>query len=218
MEHPRDVNNRYMKLLAQLNFEEIPPLEDMPKQGILQFFIAAEDDVHGINFDNMTNQQNFKILFHNYVEKDESLLVSDFSYMNDLDTTYFPIQSELALTFNIDYEPISICDYKNSELLDNIVDLWVQVSDGESKKELWEVYNDAFISGGHKVGGYPFFTQTDPREDEKSYRGNDILLLQVDSDFDDIMWGDSGVANFFICKEDLLNLDFSNVIYNWDCY
>ncbi|MEC2727682.1 DUF1963 domain-containing protein, partial [Bacillus thuringiensis] len=27
-----------------------------------------------------------------------------------------------------------------------------------------------------------------------------------------------GVANFFLRKEELLNLDVSNVIYNWDCY
>ena len=33
----------------------------------------------------------------------------------------------------------------------------------------------------------------------------------------DIMWGDVGVANFFIRLEDLKNRDFSNVLYNWDC-
>ena len=33
-----------------------------------------------------------------------------------------------------------------------------------------------------------------------------------------IMWGDSGVCNFFINKDKLKNLDFSDVLYNWDCY
>ena len=52
---------------------------------------------------------------------------------------------------------------------------------------------------------------------KKKYHQHDILLLQIDTDDSlNIMWGDSGVANFFIKKEDLLNLDFSNVIYNWD--
>ena len=32
------------------------------------------------------------------------------------------------------------------------------------------------------------------------------------------MWGDCGVGNFFINAEDLKRLDFSNVLYNWDCY
>ena len=31
------------------------------------------------------------------------------------------------------------------------------------------------------------------------------------------MWGDSGVANFFIDKEDLENNNFNNILYNWDC-
>ena len=51
----------------------------------------------------------------------------------------------------------------------------------------------------------------------------DTLLLQIDSDTDDnndfeIIWGDCGVANFFINSEALLKKDFSKVIYNWDCY
>ena len=31
------------------------------------------------------------------------------------------------------------------------------------------------------------------------------------------MWGDAGVANFFISEQDLKNKDFTNVVYNWDC-
>ncbi|ETJ18863.1 hypothetical protein Q604_UNBC18576G0001, partial [human gut metagenome] len=31
-------------------------------------------------------------------------------------------------------------------------------------------------------------------------------------------WGDGGVCNFFINKDKLKNLDFSDVLYNWDCY
>lgn len=68
---------------------------------------------------------------------------------------------------------------------------------------------------GHKLLGYPSFTQSDPRYD--TYAKYDTLLLQIDSDGDDIMWGDCGVANFFINKEDLKNKDFSKILYNWDC-
>ncbi|TGV30909.1 DUF1963 domain-containing protein [Mesorhizobium sp. M00.F.Ca.ET.186.01.1.1] len=31
-----------------------------------------------------------------------------------------------------------------------------------------------------------------------------------------VSWGDSGVANFFIRKQDLLRLDFSQVFHTWD--
>ena len=45
----------------------------------------------------------------------------------------------------------------------------------------------------------------------------EILLFQLNS-VKDIMWGDAGVANFFIDREALKNRDFSHVMYNWDCY
>lgn len=64
-----------------------------------------------------------------------------------------------------------------------------------------------------QVGGYPFFTQSDPR----SADDGEVLLFQLNS-VKDIMWGDAGVANFFIDREALKNRDFSHVMYNWDCY
>ena len=74
---------------------------------------------------------------------------------------------------------------------------------------------------GHWLFGYAYFTQNDPRDymvDLQDY----ILLFQMDSDYSaerksEIMWGDSGVGNFFIKKDDLQKLDFSKVMYNWDC-
>ena len=33
----------------------------------------------------------------------------------------------------------------------------------------------------------------------------------------DITWGDAGIANFFIRQSALKNLDFTDVLYNWDC-
>lgn len=63
----------------------------------------------------------------------------------------------------------------------------------------------------------PNFTQTDPREYNKSLQKH-ILLFQIETDDDnDIMWGDCGVANFFIHPDDLKNQDFSKLLYNWDC-
>lgn len=32
-----------------------------------------------------------------------------------------------------------------------------------------------------------------------------------------VLWGDCGVGNFFIRREDLLRRDFSRVLYIWDC-
>lgn len=213
IEHPKDTQGKPMKLLAQLNFSELPRLEPMPQEGIVQFFISAEDDVLGIDFDDLTNQANFKVMFHSSVIRDEALLVTDFSYMNDLDVEFFPIEHEFGLQFEVKHEPVSLGDFRREELLGAEVDLEQEVNE---KEELCDVYGEAFASDGHKVGGYPFFTQTDPRAYSERLQKYDILLLQIDID-DGIMWGDSGVANFFIRAEDLKNLDFTNVIYTWDC-
>ncbi|MFC2307230.1 MAG: DUF1963 domain-containing protein, partial [Neisseria elongata] len=52
-----------------------------------------------------------------------------------------------------------------------------------------------------------------------------ILLLQLDSDINEndrytgkLMWGDSGVANFFITPEDLAKRDFSRTAFMFDCH
>ncbi|WP_449443775.1 DUF1963 domain-containing protein [Ureibacillus acetophenoni] len=42
----------------------------------------------------------------------------------------------------------------------------------------------------------------------------DTLLLQIISnDEENIMWGDSGIIKFFINKQKLLNLDFSDIYF-----
>ncbi|KAA8825880.1 DUF1963 domain-containing protein [Bifidobacterium reuteri] len=46
---------------------------------------------------------------------------------------------------------------------------------------------------------------------------DELVLLKVDSYDDVLMWGDSGCANFLIRRNDLEQLDFSHVLYTWDC-
>ena len=70
---------------------------------------------------------------------------------------------------------------------------------------------------------YPNFIQHDPRTNYSENQENYILLLQIDTCFtndeDDffICWEDGGVGNFFIKKSALEKLDFSEVLYHWDC-
>ena len=77
----------------------------------------------------------------------------------------------------------------------------------EDRDYLW----DQLSTDGHHLLGYPYFTQEDPREG-----AYETLLFQMDSD-DNILWGDCGVANFFIDLEKLKQRDFSDVFYTWDC-
>ena len=82
----------------------------------------------------------------------------------------------------------------------------------EIEKKLESKSEKAF----HKMLGYAFFTQEDPRY-EKKYENYDTLLFQLDSEGNYLIWGDLGIANFFIQKKDLEERNFSNVLYNWDC-
>lgn len=73
---------------------------------------------------------------------------------------------------------------------------------------------------GHWLGGYPCFTQDDPRFSRSDYAACTNLLFQMDScgrEDAEILWGDTGVGNFLIAPEDLQQLDFSRVLCNWDC-
>jgi len=145
-------------------------------------------------------------------------VITDFSYLNTLELEDFIIPEAAKLKFELGYQPVTPRDYRFEKMFSVEID-WEEIVDEENNTELGELYDDLCKDQGHKIGGYPFFTQTDPREWEEKYQQHDVLLLQIDTDDSlNIMWGDSGVANFFIKKDDLLNLDFSNVIYNWDCY
>ncbi|MCU5733554.1 YwqG family protein [Bacillus pacificus] len=217
-ERPKDSNGQPMMLLAQLNFEEMPHVEYMPQEGMLQFFVSAADELYGADFDQPTTQKDFRIIYHSTIIEDLNKVITDFSYLNTLELEDFIIPEAAKLKFELDYQPVTSGDYRFEKIFSEDID-WEEIVDEENNTELGELYDDLCKDQGHKIGGYPFFTQTDPREWEEKYQQHDILLLQIDTDDSlNIMWGDSGVANFFIKKEDLLNLDFSNVIYNWDCY
>lgn len=60
-EHPKDSNGQPMMLLAQLNFEEMPHIEYMPQNGMLQFFVSADDELFGADFDHPTDQKIFEL-------------------------------------------------------------------------------------------------------------------------------------------------------------
>ncbi len=203
-----------LRLLAQINFSEMEPsLPHYPTEGILQFFVA-DDDVYGLDFEDGTHQDTFRVVYHTAIETDPSKWLNDFPAFGN--ENYFPIEKECALTFEHSEEIVSGSDYRFN--LISKVDQLLEDEDYEAHEEITEAYFDMASGQGCKLGGYPFFTQEDPRAYGK-YLTFDTLLLQIDTDSDlAIMWGDSGVANFFISAEDLKKRDFTKVLYNWDCY
>ena len=198
--YPKDKLDNPMILLAQINFSEIPHIENYPAEGILQFFISPTD---------WYDMADYQILFHQTIENEYQ---TDFSFLTEKLYEDSPIYCEHKLMFE------KIIEYGCSEDFrfdmdfngENYYDYQEKLTD-EQKTEM-----ESIIDGtGHKIGGYAYFTQSDIR-DYNENKKEDILLLQIDTD-EEIMFGDSGVANLFINPKSLKEKDFSKAWFNWDC-
>lgn len=197
------VKKKPLFFLAQINFAEIPSLPDYPSKGILQFFIS-DDELYGLNLDSPF-KSNYKVIYYPDIIQDKNKLTSDFSFLPEFKYTPLDSDHEVAMRFRSVTVPISGNDYRFEELFPELSDDY----------DLLDEYQEFCGAQGTKIGGYSDFVQEDPRVGNKSLKGYE-LLFQLDSE-GDICWGDMGVGNFFIKPEDLKKLDFSQVLYNWDC-
>lgn len=217
---PQTTNDETMMLIAQINLSKIPTGAFPIESGYLQFYIDGADDILGLDFDDQYNTDGFRVIYFedtkDYYSEDEM------EELYNPETDESPIEGEAALKFKIKNMGITPQDDKYEEMF---VETWNELYPDETIEELDEIDDDILEelhdnapSTGHRLLGYPFFTQSDPRYgDDKEL----ILLFQIDTDSTDEMdlcIGDSGVMNFFIKKEDLDNKDFSKVFYNWDCF
>lgn len=211
IKYPVSKDGSQLILLAQLNFDELPKLNEYPENGILQFFIE-DDDVYGMDFDKSIEEiilspSGYRVIYHPVIEKNESHLETEIPEANK--ASCLPISREYRIEGVLESEIPSPTDYRYEKYATDPY---------EYEEDLSEYIYENFSSEGSKVGGYANFTQEDPRVSESN--ANWVLLFQMDSEFfgdDEIMWGDMGVGNFFIDKDALKNKDFSKVWYNWDC-
>lgn len=231
---PVDSENNQLKLLAQINFGDISGItpEYFPKKGLLQFW-AIDDDEVGLNFDEPTKQDTFRVIYIENIDEtvSEDDVLSKFDNLEDDDESYFPIMGEYTLTFKKADAPMTMWSSSFSDLfaekfnamypqeenfIDSPYDLDIELEDVEGIEEF-----QGDDDSNHQIGGYAYFAQEDPRDGIEELESYDTLLLQIDSDtLDDedlIMWCDCGIANFFINKEKLKKCDFSDILYNWDC-
>lgn len=213
---PAGQDGEALVLLAQINFGEMPVSPQYPTQGLLQFFIAS-DDYYGANFDSdftaeeLSRQRNFRVAY--WADTSGAGRVLPTTGGDEYMTPHLP-EKPRRMRFIAGDEVLSSSDYRFDQLLGGnaytTLEAWAQAN-GKDKSVIDGVY-EHLDGSGHKFGGYPFFTQSDPRQG-----GPHELLLQLDTD-EHMMWGDSGVGGFFIDPADLARGDFSRVIYNWDCH
>jgi len=205
MTYPISPDGTPMILLAQINFAETPELENYPTKGILQLFVHPK---------NWYDMENYQVIFH---ENTNEEFHSYFSFLTPELYEESPIFCEHKLSF------IKETEYGGRE------DFRFQIDfDGKDyfdfqktlPKEQQEQMDNLFYIIGHKIGGYAYNTQGDPRKYDIKKK-DDVLLLQIDSDLSStdwkIMFGDSGVANVFININDLKNQNFDKAYFYWNC-
>ncbi len=225
---PQNAKGQDLRLIAQINLEELEGDIFPIKRGVIQFW-ALPDTMYGQDMQKPIAQDNSRIVYYPSIEacytKEE--LEAKYSSLTE-EVGEFPFN--LADCFKLEareekcflpiadfhFNEIFLEEYKKHDPSCDYSSFWDLLEDDEDE-EIEEIFNDRRISG-HKLLGYPDFAQEDPRKNSK-YEDY-ILLLQIDSDRignKSIYWGDNGVANWFIHPEDLKNKDFSKVLYTWDC-
>lgn len=219
---PTDSNGKRMFPLAQINFAEVPQLEGFPTQGWLQFYISTNDNF-GIDFMHRTSQKDFRVLY--FKEIDQANVHTDFDFINQ-EKMYdnAPVAVQHALHFSSAQGYVGAQDIRFKKAFGMSAK---RLAESMASPNILEELHAQFPAYGHKVGGYAYFGDRDPRGD-RTYQqyipGFDeyILLLQIasvpnsQSEAPDIMWANNGVGNFFIHPDHLRQLDFSSVAYNWD--
>lgn len=219
-DYPRDSSGNPLALLAQVDFAEMEgEAAGYPRAGLLQFFIAA-DDHYGAGFDapmsmrSLAQQRGFRVVY--WPQLSPGAALAAVPLVPDSDSLPFRPDQPRRIHFVSGRETIGGNDAGLPAVLGG--DLYELAASQARRRGLDE---DALIDAlyerlrrnGHKLGGHPDFTQSDPRDAGDEH----VLLLQLDTD-EAMMWGDSGIANFFIPVQDLARGDFSRVAYNWDCY
>lgn len=194
--YPRDNDGRPMMFLAQINLDEMPPLEDFPEHGLLQFYIGDDDYFGG--------DSACKVIYIPEYKKDASVLMTE----NLFESGYMgmtPFAAEGKMKFKPSNRFICTECQEFNDKFEN------KVSDNE-----WDALYKICYAADSRVGGYPLFVQSAPAYyDDGEY---DTVLLQLDCEDEcGIMFGDAGNCYFLISKEDLKKRSFDNVEYGWQC-
>ncbi len=212
---PVDRAGEPLALLVQINFAEVPAHPDLPKAGLLQYFLPRRDDYYGANLDEVGGAS--QLVCHFWPQPDAQANIADESLCPAVtDSDLFPIFGAHALTFEEKPDYAGIDTIECAQALDaNPFEVLEDISLNEKEESLFfDAISDYVAGQGHKLLGYPSFMRGDPRENS-DYR----LLLQIDTDRDgdnDILWGDDGIAQLFIRDEDLRAQRFSRAWLFWD--
>lgn len=221
--HDRDFpmakEGNQLRLLAQIDCSQVD-FEPFPKSGLLQFWILNDEEYGGFD---ITEQDTFRVIYYPEIDRtvtkeeiQKKIIKSEY----DEDEYNMPVFGEFGMEFSegksIDWDEFNeFVEADEEREYAMATGTYAEKYSGEEETQY--VTDDVH----HQIGGYPYFTQDDPRYSQEKLDNYNFLLFQLDSDGtgadDRVLWGDTGIGNFFINSEKLKNLDFTDVLYNWDC-
>ena len=231
---PTNAEGSQLALLAQINCAQLPENNMYPSDGWLQVW-CLEDEMYGFCSDTIQPETNQKVLYIPAGTQGEPLERVEAMYQpygNEECPLWFVDEQGdiwgMRLSFTHGQQGIT---YSDGRFRDLFLDRWNKRYPEQAVENFYDLPDEIFENMvdshdgpdcAHQLGGYPYFTQYDPRYeyDSAELAKYTEVLFQIDSQFDtkwDLCWGDAGVRNLFISREDLEALDFSDLLYNFDC-
>ena len=231
---PTNAEGSQLALLAQINCAQLPENNMYPSDGWLQVW-CLEDEMYGFCSDTIQPETNQKVLYIPAGTQGEPLERGEAMYQpygNEECPLWFVDEQGaiwgMRLSFTHGQQGIT---YSDGRFRDLFLDRWNKHYPEQAVENFYDLPDEIFENMvdshdgpdcAHQLGGYPYFTQYDPRYefDSAELAKYTEVLFQIDSQFDtkwDLCWGDAGVRNLFISRESLEALDFSDLLYNFDC-
>ncbi len=226
---PLDGNGNPLRFLMQIRCSDVQGIDCFPRQGMLQFWIAA-DDTWGMCD---PADKGYRVIYFDQLDAPSE--AAPITEMNGMEREFFPLKGEFGVSFELTEDVIPECTEQyeaafcrhfneaSGESISSMYDLYSRLRLPLSVLEAAVARSDS--SRGHRIGGSSDFCQYDPRETDEMQQRYDFQLLQLSSDFgrvngknyENIMWGDAGIGHFFINRKKLKNADFSDILYWCDC-
>jgi len=200
-----------LHLIAQINFAQAPPMPDHPSRGIWQLFLPS-DDLYGMGMDD--DAPSFALRWW----PNPSITAARVDPPAFTDDTVLPLWRDqpMRMIFGAPHPmPVTEADRSFDAVISDDTRREIAAATGLELGAVEDLVSERLATTGHRLGGYPHFTQWDPRGD-----GEDtVLFLQLDSDeAAGLQWGDAGVGNLFISPADLAAREFGRMRYHWDCH
>lgn len=94
-QYPVDSEGAKLQLLAQINLSK-EKIEGLPQEGMLQFFISSTSNCYGLNFNDQTLQDSFRVVYHKSINENVEIVKN---VPTSLDGNSTPVVKECSISF-----------------------------------------------------------------------------------------------------------------------